>query len=130
MNTELTCLAWTTILGLAHILIAAHVRTKELGISWNMGARDTNSQAVSPLAGRLHRAQVNFFETFPLFAAAILLVSATQSFSIYSQFGAIAYLAARIIYLPIYALGIPLIRSLVWLVSMIGFLLILVPLFF
>jgi uncharacterized MAPEG superfamily protein len=130
MSVELGCLAWSVVLGLVHIIVAGNSRTKDLGAQWNMGARDGESGPLRPLTGRLLRAQSNFFETFPLFATAILLVAVTNSFSAYSYWGAILYLIARVIYLPLYAFGVPLIRSLVWLVSIAGLLMVLLPLIF
>lgn len=61
MNLELFCLAWAVILGLVHIILAGHVRTKELGLTWNVSARDGELPKLSVLAGRLARAQANFF---------------------------------------------------------------------
>ena len=127
MTLELHCLAWAIILGLAHIVIAGNARTKELGVKWNMGARDEKTQDLSPMTERLLRAQSNFFETFPLFASAVLLVAISQTLSVYSYWGSLIYLIARIIYLPIYALGIPVIRTIIWLFSIVGLLLVLVP---
>ncbi|OQW68720.1 MAG: hypothetical protein BVN34_08590 [Proteobacteria bacterium ST_bin12] len=130
MSAELSCLAWSVILGLVHILAAGNARTLELGSKWNMGPRDGEHAQLSPLTGRLFRAQSNFFETFPLFAASILMVVVTNSFSTYSYWGAILYLVSRVIYLPLYAFGIPLIRSFVWLVSIGGLLMVLLPITF
>ena len=130
MSVELNCLAWSVILGLVHILAAANARTIELGTKWNMGPRDGEPTILSPLTGRLLRAQSNFFETFPLFAVAILLAAITNQFSAYSYWGAVMYLVARVIYLPLYAAGIPLVRSLVWLVSMAVLLMVLLPIMF
>lgn len=130
MNLELLCLGWAVVLGLAHIIIASHVRTKELGMTWNMSPRDNALPPLSLLAGRLARAQANFFETFPLFTAAILVVALTQTYSLYSYWGALIYLFARIIYLPLYAFGIPKIRTMVWLISIVGLLLVLMPFLF
>ncbi|HSI24771.1 MAG TPA: MAPEG family protein [Methylotenera sp.] len=128
MNLELLSLGWAAVLGLVHIIVASHVRTKELGVTWNMSPRDNKLPQLSVLAGRLARAQANFFETFPLFAAAILMVVIIQAYSLYSYWGALIYLFARIIYLPLYAFGIPKIRTLVWLISIIGLLMVLLPL--
>ena len=128
MMFELHCLAWAIILGLAHIFIAGNARTKELGFKWNIGARDEKTQDLSLLTGRLLRAQSNFFETFPLFASAVLLVAVSQSFSSYSYWGSLIYLIARIIYFPLYAFGIPVIRTITWLCSIVGLLLVLGPL--
>lgn len=130
MNVELLCVGWAVILGLVHIILASHVRTKELGMTWNMSPRDNPLPRLSLLAERLARAQANFFETFPLFAVAILIVAVTQTYSLYSYWGALIYLIARIIYLPLYAFGVPKIRTLVWLISIMGLLLIILPLLF
>lgn len=130
MAIELICLAWSIVLGLVHILAAANARTMELGFKWNMSPRDNETPPLSPLSGRLARAQANFFETFPLFATAVFLAVFTNELSLLSYWGSIIYLAARIIYFPLYALGIPLIRSLVWLVSISGLLMVLLPIIF
>ena len=130
MLVELICLAWSVLLGLAHILIAGQARTNELGANWNVGARDGIQPTLSDKTIRLFRAQANFFETFPLFAAAILITAAIQVYSVYSHWGAILYLAARMIYLPLYTFGIPYLRSLAWIASLIGILMILLPLIF
>ena len=127
MTFELHCLAWSIVLGLVHILIAGNARTKELGYKWNLGARDEITQDLNPLTGRLLRAQSNFFETFPLFASAVLIVAVSNTYSVYSYWGSLIYLIARIIYLPLYALGVPVIRTIIWLVSIIGLLLMLLP---
>ena len=129
MNVELLCLGWVVILGLVHIILASHVRTKELGLKWNMSARDEAHPQLSLLAGRLARAQTNFFETFPLFAVAVLLASATQSFNQYTFWGTIVYAIARVVYLPLYAFGIPKLRSMVWVISIAGLLAVLLSSF-
>ena len=95
-----------------------------------MGARDADPAPLTPLMGRLIRAQSNFFETFPLFAAAILMVAITHTFSRYSYWGAFLYLTARTIYLLLYIFGIPVIRSIVWAFSFAGLLMVLLPLIF
>lgn len=130
MAVELICLSGSIILGLVHIVLAGHARTLELGAKWNMGPRDGESAPLKPLTGRLLRAQANFFETFPLFAVAVLIAAVTNNFSSYSYWGAILYLSARVVYFPLYALGIPVIRSIVWLVSIAGLLMVLLPVMF
>ena len=127
MSLELICLGWASVLGIVHILVAGNARTKEFGAKWNMSARDDTKPPLSPFTDRLFRAQSNFFETFPLFASAVLIVMVSQSASVYSYWGALIYLIARVIYFPLYAFGVPVIRTLVWLISMIGLLLVLMP---
>ncbi|MES1988254.1 MAG: MAPEG family protein, partial [Pseudomonadota bacterium] len=88
---------------------------------------DDHKPPLSPFTDRLFRAQSNFFETFPQFASAVLIVMVSQSASVYSYWGALIYLIARVIYFPLYAFGVPVIRTLVWLLSIIGLLLVLMP---
>jgi uncharacterized MAPEG superfamily protein len=125
MNTELTVLAWGCLLGLVHVFAAVRVKTRQYGTKWNMGARDEELPPPQPIVGRLARAQANYFETFPIMAAAILIVSVADRTDWLTEIGAIVWLAARFVYLPLYAMGIPRVRTLVFLISVLGFLLVL-----
>lgn len=125
MPIELYLLGAAAVLGLVHILWAVNVKTAQYGTQWNMGARDAEMPPLKPLAGRLARAQANFFETFPLFAAVLLGALAADRLGWKTELGAHLYLWARLIYLPLYAAGIPKVRTLVWLVSLAGLVLVL-----
>ena len=81
------------------------------------------------VAGRLDRALRNFLETFPLFAAVVLAANALGRHNALTEWGARLYFWGRVAYLPLYAAGIPLVRSLVWDVAALGILLCLVALF-
>ena len=130
MTTELSVLAWGCVLALVHIFAAAQVKTKQYGTSWNMGARDEELPPPNALVGRLTRAQANFFETFPLVIAAILIVQAAGLNSKWTAIGALLWLGARVIYLPLYAMGVPVVRTLVFMVSLVGLLMVLKPALF
>ncbi|WP_424810445.1 MAPEG family protein [Roseococcus sp. YIM B11640] len=127
MTLPLTILAWGCVLGLVHVFAAATIKTAQYGLKWNMGARDETLPPPSPLVGRLTRAQANFFETFPVMATAVLIVHAAGLESSWTNWGAVIWLVARILFLPIYAMGIPGVRSAVFLVSFAGLLMVLVP---
>lgn len=120
MPAELTILAWSCILLLVHIFAAAHVRTRQYGAKWNMGARDEALPPIDPLGGRLLRAQANFLETYPIAIAALIGVVLAGRTSDWTAIGGWLWLGARTVYLPLYAVGIPVVRTLVFLVSMIG----------
>jgi uncharacterized MAPEG superfamily protein len=120
MTTELVVLAWGCVLALIHVFAAVRVKTRQYGTQWNMGARDEALPPPEPIVGRLSRAQANFFETFPIAAAAILIVHAAGLESRWTAIGALVWLAARIVYLPVYALGIPKLRTLIFLISVAG----------
>ena len=127
MTVELSVLAWGCILAILHIFIAVRFKTRQYGSKWNMGARDEELPPPQPVVGRLARAQANFFETFPIAAAAILTVTFASLNDRWTAIGAMLWLAARILYLPIYAFGVPVIRTFVFFVSIVGIAMILWP---
>lgn len=128
MPVEIVILAWGALLLLVHIFAAAHVKTKQYGTNWNMGARDENLPPMNPVAGRLSRAQVNFQETLPIAIIALLGVVLAGRTSDWTAIGGWVWLGARIVYLPIYGLGIPKVRTLFFLVSLVGLGMVLWPL--
>src|ERR1044072_1846813 len=127
MTPELTALAWGCLLALVHIFAAVRVKTRQYGTKWNVGARDEELPPPQPIVGRLARAQANFFETFPIFAAAALIVSFASLPDRWPALGAWLWLGARIVSLPLYAMGVPVVRTIVFLVSVVGILMVLRP---
>ena len=123
MKLEFIMLGATIALALVNILWAGNVRTKQYGSDWNMGARDAEMPPLNPLAGRLLRAQANLYETLPLFIAALLGAAMLDRFGWKTEVGASLYFVGRLIYLPLYAAGIPKIRTLIFGVSLVGLIL-------
>lgn len=130
MSIELKLLAWTFVLALVQILLPAHFRNRETGVDYNAGPRDDPGPPVGVVTGRLRRAQANLFETLPLFAGAVLIAHVAGRESGMTALGAWLYLLGRVVYLPLYALGIPFIRSLVWVASVAGLVLVLLSVLF
>jgi uncharacterized MAPEG superfamily protein len=128
MSFELTCVAWTLVLAIVQIALAAVIRTAQYGPKWNMGARDVAQAPMKPLAGRLSRAQDNLFETLPLFVAAILIATVANKTGSQTHTGAMLYLVGRIVYLPLYAAGIPYLRTVIWTISFVGLVMCVTPL--
>lgn len=120
MPTEIQILAWSAVLLMVHIFAAAHVKTRQYGAQWNMGARDESLPPMAPLTGRLVRAQANFQETLPIAVIALLGVVVAGRTSEWTALGGWIWLGARLIYLPLYALGVPKVRTLVFLASVTG----------
>ena len=125
MTTELILLAWTLVLALVQIMLTANLRTAETGIQYNASARDGEAPPPRPVTARLQRAQANLFETLPLFIGAVLIAHVSGSEGDLTLWGCWMYLVARIVYIPLYAAGIPYVRSLVWLVSLAGLVMVL-----
>ena len=128
MTFELRILALSVVLGLVQIVLASHAASLQRGYLWTAGSRD---EAVPPLigiAGRLERALRNFVETFPLFAAAVLIAHVTNTHSWMTEWGVQLYFGARVGYLALYAAGVFLLRSLVWNVATLGIAMVLLSL--
>ena len=126
-QTELRLLGIAAFIGLLQICWAATESQRQRGFAWASGARD-ETRAVHGLAARLQRASGNFLETFPIFAAAVLAAVALGHTGGTTLAGAWIYVIARAIYVPLYAAGVPVLRSLVWMAAVIGIVLELVSL--
>lgn len=125
MSFEMVMLVASCVLCFVQIIVASHAASLQRGYHWTASARDAEVPPLTGVAGRLERSLRNFLETFPVFVAGVFLVHALGRESDLSEWGAGLYFAARLVYLPLYAAGIPLVRSLVWNVAFIGIVLLL-----
>ncbi len=116
-------------LGLFQLMLAAFAsRLGGQDFRWAIGPRD-EPRPLSPLAARLDRAFRNFQETFPiLIALALALHLSDRGEGVLPLAGAALYIASRILFVVLYALGSRL-RSLVWGVSFLALLLMFAGLF-
>ena len=128
MPVEILIAALGALLLFVQVIVAVQFKTRQYGSKWNVGARDEALPPLNPLAGRLARAQANFQETFPIAIVALLGVVVAQRTSASTALGGWIWLGARIVYLPLYAAGIPVIRTIVWTISIIGLAIVLWPL--
>jgi len=120
MTIELQMLALCVVLGFVQIMLAQHFKNRQYGYAWNAGPRDAEMPPLNPLAGRFARALANFLETFPFFAAAVLMAHVANRHSFLTFWGVQLYFWGRVAYVPAYAAGIPWIRSWIWTVSVAG----------
>lgn len=127
MNTEVTVLGWSIVLGLLQVLLAGGMATQQRGLQWNLSNRD-GAAPLTGAAARAERASRNFLETFVFFAAAVLGIVISKSGTPHTLLGAQVYLGARLVYFPIYVAGIPYVRTLVYAVSLWGILQLVEPL--
>lgn len=104
------------------MLAVVGAATSERGLKWNMGSRDEKPLPLSQKSDRLDRSFHNFKETFPFFLGGVLLVLILDSTNQLTTLSALVYLCARLIYVPLYVFGGTGLRSLVWLISIIGIL--------
>jgi len=125
LSLELYVLCLSIILGIVHIVLASHSASVQRGYRWTASARDELRPPLTGVAGRLARALSNFLETFPFFAVLVLAVHATGAYGSLSKWGVLLYFGGRLAYLPLYAFGIYLVRSLAWNVATAGIFLLL-----
>ncbi len=99
MTIEVKILAWTVLLGILQVLIAAALGTQQRGLKWNVGNRDGTPKPLVGAAARAERASRNFLETFPFFAAVVLAVVLTKHNTGHTALGAQLYFwgAARLL---------------------------------
>jgi uncharacterized MAPEG superfamily protein len=119
MTTELTMLAWSIVLGIAHVFATGRVAVAQHGLAYNMGPRD-DQRPMTGKGARLIRAYANFMQTFPFFIAAVLMAHVMGRHSWLTVAGAEAYFWARVAYVPLYVLGVPGVRSLAFVTATVG----------
>ncbi len=88
--------------------------SKNIKLSYLFSSRDENSDT-SIYENRANRALKNLFETLPIFIGLVLL-SITKDVDNASL--AFFWLIARVIYVPIYILGVDYLRTVVWAISL------------
>ncbi len=128
MPIEIRILALGALLLFIHIFVAIRFKTAQYGRKWNVGARDEALPPANEMTGRTTRAQANFAETFPIAIVALIGVVIAHRTSQWTAIGGWTWLAARAAYLPLYAAGVPLVRTIVYTISLIGLAMVIKPL--
>lgn len=120
MPLEAWALLGAMVLGLVHLTAASFSFKAQVGNAYSVGPRDEGLRPTG-LAGRLDRAQRNFLETFAIFAAAVLLLTQLDRTGGWlSHVGVLMYLGGRCLFLPLYAAGVPWIRTFSWNFATLG----------
>ena len=130
MPVEIRILGLGAVLLFIHIFVATRFKTAQYGRKWNISARDETLPEPNPVTGRLMRAQANFQETFPIAIVALLGVVIAGKTSQWTALGGWIWLGARVVYLPLYWAGIPVVRTIVWTIALIGLAMVIWPLLF
>jgi uncharacterized MAPEG superfamily protein len=128
MTPELTVLALAGLLQVVQYVLMSVPANLELGTRKTLSPRDGVDLAreVSPRTGRLIRALDNHFEGLILFTLAVVVVTLSGQSTGFTAAMAWVYLAARVAYVPAYALGLSPWRSLIWAVGFLATVLMLV----
>ena len=127
MTPELTYLLWAVLLLIVHVIVQATFSDLSKGLGWALGPQDEPREQ-NLVAGRIERALRNYLETLPAFLALALVLALTESGNGTSATGAALWFWARVAYIPAYASGIPLVRSIAWFASIGGLVMMILPL--
>ena len=116
MPIEIKVLGLASLLQFVQFVFMAVPVNMQLGPKYTGGNRDEEQRATG-VPGRFKRALDNHFEALILFTIAVVVVVLGDASSSITETCAWIYLAARVLYVPAYASGIFLVRSLIWSVS-------------
>lgn len=76
MSFELSMLSAAIVWGFLQLVAAAQAANLQYGLTWAASPRDLEMPPLKPIPGRINRNFRNYMETFPFFAAAILIAHA------------------------------------------------------
>ena len=124
MKPELTLLAWSVVLAIVHMAISVQALVSTKGMMAAIGNRE-NLPELPGWAGRAVRANRNMAENLALFAAAVLIAAVIGKSNSMTILGAQLFFWGRIAYAVCYLGGFKWLRTLSWVASIAGVVLIL-----
>ena len=113
MPIEITVLALAGLLQFVQFMLMAVAVNLQLGIRYVGGPRD-EQRPVTGIPGRLLRATDNHFEGLIMFTLAVVVVTLGDAADGFTAACAWTYLGARVLYVPAYLSGVPMLRSAIW----------------
>lgn len=122
MTALLELTVYFTVWTLIAVVVGAAIRNREWtkeGRDIGLGNRD-NLEEATPVGGRADRAAKNSIEA-AVFFVPLALVANAAGLDAEVLLGAQIAFWARVAYVPIYIAGIKYIRSLVWIVGVVGY---------
>jgi uncharacterized MAPEG superfamily protein len=119
MTPEMVFLLWSAALTVLLAVIAVFAALLEVGLPRLVGNRE-NFPELPGWAGRAVRAHENMLENLVLFAIVVFAARLTNVSNVVTLLGAQLFFFGRVAHAIIYIIGIPWLRTLAWLVSIIG----------
>ncbi len=113
MTPELTALTLAALLQALQFAAYSITAQMQVGTKKALSPRDTPVQLTGK-AGRLQRAMNNHFEGLILFGIAVMVITYSGQGDDMTALACVAYLAARVLYVPAYVFGWVPWRSLIW----------------
>ncbi|HMM44301.1 MAG TPA: MAPEG family protein [Candidatus Macondimonas sp.] len=128
MSAELFWLTWTVILTAFMFFPYVLNRIAIRGLFGAMGNPRSDDLPESDWARRAMRAHANAVENLVVFAPLVLMVELVGANSGLTAFGAALYFWARLVHYAVYAMGIPIVRTLSFFAGLAGEVLLMIAL--
>ena len=119
MTPDLKILVWTVALTFVEVLVAVLFAQGQVGLGMLAGNRD-GLEPLTGFAGRAQRAHWNMLESLPLFIALVLVAHIAGKANGTTLVGCELFFWGRLAHWLIYLIGIPWLRTVAWVVSVIG----------
>ena len=119
MSSELSVLGLYGLVVIITILVQVLAAAGQVGLGELAKPRD-DMPKLTGVAGRLDRAQINSTIAMALFAPAIFLLEARGAHSAGTLMAAQIFLIARILYVVVYAMGTPWLRTGLWVLAFLS----------
>jgi uncharacterized MAPEG superfamily protein len=123
MSPDLKLLVWSTALALVQTVFAVLGAMLQVGLPRLAGNREGLPEFAG-WAGRAQRAYRYMLENLVLFAALVLVAQVAGKANAMTALGAQLFFWGRLVYVPVFLVGIPWLRTGVWAVSVVGLILI------
>ncbi len=119
MGTELGILGLYGLVVVVTILVHVLTAQSQVGLEVLVKPRD-DMPKLTGVAGRMERAHLNSVVAMALFAPAVLILAQKGMMTSNTLLAAQVFLIARILYVPVYAAGLPWARTLIWLAGFLA----------
>jgi len=128
MSLDLKYLFFSVVLTFVQVLIAAAAANQAVGLPALAGNREGLPE-MTGFAWRAKRAHLNMVENMVLFTALVLIAAVAGKANAMTAMGALIFFWARLVYALIFLLGIAWLRTVAWAVSVVGMVMIAIPIF-
>ena len=119
MSPDLRLLLWTLVLTFVEVIVALLLAQAQIGLGMLAGNRE-DLPRLTGFAGRATRAHWNMLESLPLFIGLVLIAQVAGKTNGATLTGCALFFWGRLAHWIIYVIGIPWLRTIAWVVSVIG----------
>ena len=119
MTPDLKILVWCVVLTFVEVIVAVLLAQAEVGLGMLAGNRE-GLEPLTGFAGRAQRAHWNMLESLPLFIALVLVAHIAGRANGATVTGCELFFWGRFFHWILYVIGVPWLRTVAWVISVIG----------